>query len=110
MPKIVELWRYPLKSARGEPLRSAPVERSGLAGDREWACLDPSDGTVGSAKHPRRWGRLLEVSARSLDGGGLAVRIGGEEYRASATAALSGAGAPRPPRERTTPAARRPGR
>ncbi|MFF5288160.1 MOSC domain-containing protein [Paractinoplanes globisporus] len=89
MPRVVELWRYPLKSARGEPLTEARVETTGLAGDREWACVDPGDGTVGSAKHPRRWGRLLSVGARAEDDD-LVVRIGAEQFRAAgAEAALA---------------------
>ena len=78
---IVELWRYPLKSARGESLPSVTVDHSGVAGDRTWACLDAVDGTVGSAKHPRRWGRLLEVQAAS-DDAGVALRVDGSSFRA----------------------------
>lgn len=64
---VVALWRYPLKSAQGEQLGSVVVDPDGLRGDRVWACLDPIDGSVGSAKHPQRWGRLLQVQATSLD-------------------------------------------
>jgi uncharacterized protein YcbX len=91
MPRILELWRYPLKSARGEPLRTARVSRSGVAGDRTWACVDPSDGTVGSAKHPRRWGRLLDVTARLDDNGELAIQLDGEEHRAGGASGGPGA-------------------
>lgn len=63
MGRLVMLLRYPLKSARGERLHSVDVEPAGLHGDRAWACIDAADGTVGSAKHPQRWGRLLDVSA-----------------------------------------------
>jgi len=61
---VVSLLRYPLKSARGEQLRAVRVDVEGVRGDRGWACLDEADGTVGSAKHPDRWGRLLEVTAQ----------------------------------------------
>jgi uncharacterized protein YcbX len=61
--QVVSVLRYPLKSAQGESLDEAGVEPGGLAGDRSWACLDAHDGTVVSAKHPRRWGRLLGVGA-----------------------------------------------
>ncbi|WP_433382553.1 MOSC domain-containing protein [Actinoplanes sp. CA-142083] len=90
MAAIVELWRYPLKSALGEPLRTAHVSLTGVAGDRQWACVDPADGTVGSAKHPRRWGRLLEVTARSLDDGGLAIQVGADVYEATGDASPRG--------------------
>jgi uncharacterized protein YcbX len=76
MPTIVALRRYPLKSALGEALDAVEVDRSGLSGDRTWACVDADDSTVGSAKHPRRWGRLLEVGA-ALAGEELTLRVGG---------------------------------
>jgi len=51
--------RYPLKSAQGERLRSVDVDRDGLRWDRAWACIDLADDTMGSAKHPGRWGGCL---------------------------------------------------
>ena len=35
--RVVELWRYPVKSMAGEPLRDVDVSWNGLAGDRRWA-------------------------------------------------------------------------
>ncbi len=64
MISVVALWRYPLKSAQGESLQPVDVDRQGARSDRAWACIDLENGTVGSAKHPRKWGRLLEVAAQ----------------------------------------------
>lgn len=86
MSKIVALRRYPLKSALGESLDAAEVEQDGLRGDRIWACLDDQDGTVGSAKHPRRWGRLLDVGT-SLRRDALTVHVGGVALSAGSAAA-----------------------
>jgi hypothetical protein len=86
MRQLVALRRYPLKSALGESLEAAELEQSGLSGDRTWACVDDEDGSVGSAKHPRRWGRLLEVGT-SLHDGELTVRVGGAALRAGSEAA-----------------------
>jgi uncharacterized protein YcbX len=61
---IVEIWRYPVKSMLGEPLDAAELEASGLTGDRQFALIDLEDGTVASAKHPRRWAKLLSCRAR----------------------------------------------
>jgi len=36
MSRLVQLWRHPLKSARGESLRQAHVGPGGVAGDRRW--------------------------------------------------------------------------
>ncbi len=88
MTSIVALWCYPLKSARGERLQSVVVDREGLRSDRAWACIDLEDGTVGSAKHPRRWGRLLEVAARAEgEGGAAAVVVAGCEVMAGSAKA-----------------------
>ena len=35
-----------------------------MLGDRAYALVDVEDGTVASAKHPRKWGALLGLSAR----------------------------------------------
>lgn len=66
---VVGLWRYPLKSGAGEALEVARLGPDGVAGDRRWAVAD-EDGTLVSAKHPRRGGPLLRVSARYDDSDG----------------------------------------
>ena len=60
------IWRYPLKSAQGESLTSVFVGSDGPTGDRAWAAIS-ADGTVVSAKNPRKWGRMLYVSATIND-------------------------------------------
>lgn len=62
MGSVAALLRYPVKSARSEHLESVDVGYDGLRGDRLWACVDATDGTVGSAKDPARWGALLTVA------------------------------------------------
>ncbi|MGW3340728.1 MOSC domain-containing protein [Streptomyces sp. NPDC001009] len=62
MATVTALRRYPVKSMLGEPLTSVAVTARGLHGDRVAAVLDGT-GAVGSAKHPRKWGRLLECGA-----------------------------------------------
>jgi uncharacterized protein YcbX len=86
MRKIVALRRYPLKSALGESLEAAELEPNGLAGDRMWACVDDEDGSIGSAKHPRRWGKLLEIGT-ALQDDELTVRVDGTALRAGSDAA-----------------------
>jgi uncharacterized protein YcbX len=60
---VSELWRYPVKSMGGERLGSSTVTDAGLAGDRSFGVVDVETGHIASAKHPRRWGRLLDLSA-----------------------------------------------
>lgn len=39
--KVVELWRFPVKSMAGEPLESVEVSWNGVAGDRRWSFVRP---------------------------------------------------------------------
>ena len=64
---IVSLWRYPVKSMRGEELNAAEVTKRGLLGDRAYALVDGSDGKVASAKNPRKWPRLFDCRAALAD-------------------------------------------
>jgi uncharacterized protein YcbX len=74
---VEQLWRYPVKSARGEPLEAVQLDVDGPHGDRRWACLD-AEGFVVSAKQPRRWGRLLQVEVWT-EGDRVLVRPPGAE-------------------------------
>lgn len=58
---IQALFRHPVKSMAAESLASAAVLADhGVQGDRAFAVLDFETGRIASAKHPRRWGTLLE--------------------------------------------------
>jgi uncharacterized protein len=60
---VSALWRYPVKSLRGEALAEALVTERGLAGDREWALSETTYGGVMSA---RTWPAMLEMRASWL--------------------------------------------
>lgn len=61
---VAEIWRYPVKSMRGERVDAAAVDRFGLAGDRVHAVIDTQTGKVASgAWRARRWADLLDWSA-----------------------------------------------
>lgn len=62
MNRVLGIRRHPLKSAAAEHVDEAVIGKHGLDGDRTWTCLD-ADGTIGSAKQPRLWERLLAVGA-----------------------------------------------
>jgi uncharacterized protein YcbX len=64
---VAALWRYPVKSMKGEPLQAADVTAGGTVGDRAYAVVDVETGKVASAKHPRKWGRLLECEAAFVE-------------------------------------------
>ncbi|HEX6788231.1 MAG TPA: MOSC N-terminal beta barrel domain-containing protein [Gaiellaceae bacterium] len=92
---VIELWRYPVKSFRGEQLDEISVDARGVVGDRKFAVRD-SNGKLGSGKTTRRF-RLLrglfDFSAET-DGdevvvrapGGEALRVGDPELDALLTA------------------------
>jgi len=42
--RVVELWRYPVKSLQGERVDAADLTAQGLVGDRRWALFDRETG------------------------------------------------------------------
>jgi uncharacterized protein YcbX len=65
---IEQIWRYPVKSLRGERLTVTRVDERSTTGDRLWAIRDAASGKLGSGKNTRRFRRfpgppLLELSA-----------------------------------------------
>src|SRR6266481_944396 len=62
---IEAIWRYPVKSLRGEQVQRADVTTNGLVGDRAYALRDRATGRVLSGK---RWARLFECAASYPDG------------------------------------------
>ncbi len=61
---IQHLFRYPVKSMRGEELLQCTITTRGLEGDRTHALIDEGTGRVVSAKQPVKWQRMLELVAR----------------------------------------------
>jgi uncharacterized protein YcbX len=49
---LTDLWRYPVKSCRGEQLTGALVEPWGLVGDRRWMIVDDEGTVVTAREHP----------------------------------------------------------
>jgi uncharacterized protein len=68
--RVLELWRYPVKSLQGERLASAEIGPEGIAGDRQWALFDVATGFGLTA---RRVPDLLFAAARLRADGGVEV-------------------------------------
>ena len=68
---VTELWRYPVKSMRGEALKETAVGMLGIDGDRQWGLVDGSTGLVLTA---RRVPALLFAEPLVRDGD-VAVRL-----------------------------------
>ncbi|MGA8296522.1 MAG: MOSC N-terminal beta barrel domain-containing protein [Acidimicrobiales bacterium] len=64
--QVIELWRHPVKSLRGEQLTEMVVEASGAIGDREWGIRDETTGNILTG---RREPPLLLASSRLTIGG-----------------------------------------
>jgi len=50
LARVVEIWRYPVKSMGGEMLANATLGPLGIAGDRGWALRDERAGEIRGAK------------------------------------------------------------
>ncbi len=63
--EIAALWRYPVRSLRGESLPALDVGLAGVVGDRRYAVADPEiEELVSAAQGKRRWRGLVTMSAR----------------------------------------------
>lgn len=79
--RVLQLWRYPIKSIGGERLESAEVTSLGIVGDRGWGLVDESTGNVLTA---RRSPALLMATCRLVDGEPVTTTADGDELRTSA--------------------------
>jgi uncharacterized protein YcbX len=58
---VGEIWRYPVKSTRGERIESCQVGEKGVAGDRGWAVRYDA---VGEIQSGRQMPKLLQCTSR----------------------------------------------
>ena len=72
---LAQVWVYPVKSMRGQPLEAAVIDANGLTGDRTWSVCDTQSGETLSA---RRASGLAEVAARAGEGAVVYLDIPGE--------------------------------
>jgi uncharacterized protein len=63
--RVVELWRYPVKSLAGERLDDVALAADGIPGDRAFAIVATGDGKILTAK---RYPQLLAAAATWCDG------------------------------------------
>jgi uncharacterized protein YcbX len=70
--KLTDIWRYPVKSCRGQRLERAVVEPWGLAGDRRWMLVDSDGRFVTAREHPS-----LVLITPQLDAEGIRLQAPG---------------------------------
>ena len=56
-PRVAQLWRYPVKSMRGEACAALRLDARGVCGDRVLA-VRTAEGKIGSGKSTRRFSRI----------------------------------------------------
>ena len=69
---VAQLWRYPVKSMLGSTVDEVELDRLGIVGDRTWATRDLERGGIRGAK---KIGRLMQLAARDLHGGQVAITL-----------------------------------
>ncbi|MEK9526979.1 MAG: MOSC N-terminal beta barrel domain-containing protein, partial [Acidimicrobiaceae bacterium] len=79
--RVLELWRYPIKSIGGERLDVAEVAEFGIVGDRGWGLVDEETGNVLTA---RRAPTLLMATCAIVDGTPVTTTVEGDVLRTSA--------------------------
>jgi uncharacterized protein len=72
---VKALWRFPVKSMRGEEVELVDLTERGLVGDRAYALVDTETGKVISGKSPRLGRKLLGCRAAFIE----APREGNEQ-------------------------------
>ena len=102
--RVVELWRYPVKSLQGERIDSVAINRNGLEGDRQFAIYDLA---TGFGLTGRRVPELLFASARLSDDGKAEVTLPDGSVVADDEALSAWLGRPVALRSSATEAARR---
>ena len=64
---VAGLWRFPVKSMKGERIEQAELTRRGMVGDRAYALIDTDTGKVVSAKSVRLFPGLLGCQAAFVE-------------------------------------------
>src|SRR5205823_13155981 len=64
---VKEIWRFPVKSMKGERLDEADVTPGGIVGDRAYALIDVSTGKVVSAKSVKLFPGILDCAAAFVE-------------------------------------------
>lgn len=70
--RVVQLWRYPVKSMIGETTPAVQLDELGIVGDRTWAARDLVRGGIRGAK---KIGELMQLAARSAPDGQAVITL-----------------------------------
>jgi uncharacterized protein YcbX len=79
--QVAALWRYPVSSMAGERLDFAPVQHSGVVGDRIWGVVDASSERIASPGREKNFIKVPHGHAR-FRGTGVEVSSDGRDWAA----------------------------
>ncbi|MEM8845030.1 MAG: MOSC N-terminal beta barrel domain-containing protein, partial [Pseudomonadota bacterium] len=64
---IHSIWQYAVKSMNGVMIDQAMLTNGGMLGDRNYSLIDQTNNKIASAKYPKKWAKILELSAEFLE-------------------------------------------
>lgn len=82
--QVRQLWRYPVSSLAGEPMRELFFGPEGADGDRRYGLFDIGSGIVAAPdRNPARWDQAPRIRTRLSGEGRLEVAVAGGEWLAA---------------------------
>jgi uncharacterized protein len=80
--RVAALWRYPVSSMAGERLQLAPVDASGVVGDRIWGVIDRTNERIASPGREKHFVRVPHGYARLTSSGSVEISAQGRHWAA----------------------------
>lgn len=77
---VAALWRYPVSSMAGERLELAPVDASGVVGDRIWGVIDQTSERIASPGREKHFLRVPHGFARLTPSGSVEISAQGRDW------------------------------
>jgi len=82
--QVAALWRYPVSSLAGQPMRELLFGPDGAEGDRGYGLFDMASGIVAAPdRNPAKWDRAPRIRTRLSHDGGLEVAVPGGGWQAA---------------------------
>jgi uncharacterized protein len=80
---VTALWRYPVSSMAGERLDVAPLDASGVIGDRVWGVIDRTSDRIASPGREKHFVRVPHGYARLTSSGAVEISAQGQRWAAT---------------------------
>ena len=64
---ISSIWQYAVKSMQGTQIDQAVFTNGGMLGDRSYSLIDKTNNKIASAKYPKKWAKILDLSAAFVE-------------------------------------------